>query len=71
LYINIGAVSYPHGLPDTHKFRFSHLWLNPSPIMFYLLIYNAAYSVETQPAFQRKLLPPSSGLKSKSSKKPE
>jgi hypothetical protein len=36
----------------------------------YLLWYNAMYSVESQPTFQRNVSPPSSGSKNKASKKP-
>jgi hypothetical protein len=37
---------------------------------FYLLGYNAVYSVESQLMFRRNIAPPSSGSKNKPSKKP-
>jgi hypothetical protein len=37
---------------------------------YYLLWYNAVYSVESQPTFRRNISPPSSGSKNKQSKKP-
>jgi hypothetical protein len=37
---------------------------------FYLLVYNAMQSVESQQTFRRNMSPPSSGSKNKSSKKP-
>jgi hypothetical protein len=36
---------------------------------FYLLGYNAVYSAEYQPSFQRNISPPSSGLENKQKKK--
>jgi hypothetical protein len=36
---------------------------------FYLLGYNAVYSIESQPTFRKNMSPPSSGSKNKQSKK--
>jgi hypothetical protein len=44
--------------------------LNDEVKEFYLLGYNAMWSVEIQPIFRRNMLPPSSRSKNKPGKKP-
>jgi hypothetical protein len=46
------------------------MWHSGAYEEFYLLGYNALLSVESQVTFRRNTLPPSSGFKNKSSKKP-